>query len=419
MKNNDTKILKASQLRKIWLDLLLCIFLALMVAVASYHNSGRIPAVLSHGGDVWLEADTERAINDMTSRSADHWRTTVHPLFPLIAYPPTKTLIKVFDIDNIKAARIINALASSLWISLFFLILRMIGCKSIDATLFSILATTSAAAVFWLPLPDTYLFGSISILLALGIVAISQYKTLSSVWYMIVSALTLSFTITNWMAGIIASFVKSPWRKALQISINAFFIVILLWTIQHHFFGGVRSFFTFDIMKTEKRYILPSESGGAIFMARSIFFHSMIMPDIKVRQKVKLSDESLMSVMTVQSASVGSGSHWGAIAVGLWAIMLILGLWNLFFSRQNYQLRIVLGLTILGQVILHLLYGPEPFVHSLHYLPLFIILTALSTQTRISLIVRSMAGALIVCAAINNYQQFSNAIEIFQRLTSF
>ena len=72
MKNTESDTHKNGRLRKVWLDLLVIIFLIIIIASITYSNSQRIPAVLSHEGDVWFESDTRRVIDDMTNRSANH-----------------------------------------------------------------------------------------------------------------------------------------------------------------------------------------------------------------------------------------------------------------------------------------------------------------------------------------------------------
>jgi len=96
-------------------------------------------------------------------------------------------------LEPITAVRIVIAAVASLWFSSLFILLRLIGCRQFDAALFSILAATSAAAMFWFVIPETYSFGSLSILLALGLTALAQHRKLSSLWYVVVSALTLGW----------------------------------------------------------------------------------------------------------------------------------------------------------------------------------------------------------------------------------
>ena len=416
MKNTESDTHENGRLRKVWLDLLVLIFLTIIIASITYSNSQRIPAVLSHEGDVWFESDTRRVIDDMTNRSANHWRTDTHPLFPLVTYIPTKLVMKVFNLKAVDAVMIIIAALASMWISTLYVLMRLIGLRCFEAILFSFLGIVSASSIFWFAVPETYAFGSLSFLIVLVIVALSQKREISSIWYAIVSAISLSFTVTNWSAGIVATFVNFPWKKALQITINAFCIVIVLWSVQRHFFSRVLYFGT--ISSTEKRYIMRSESGGPLNIAKSFLFHTMIMPAIQERQKVRLRDNTLIPIMVTQTSRVGSGSLYGAAAAGVWSAILGLGFWGLISSKDNRQLRLVLAITLLGQFMLHLLYGQETFLYSLHFVPLLVVLAAFSTMTRARSLALTLTGILVVLAVINNFQQFDKAMVLFVKLTS-
>ncbi len=89
----------------------------------------------------------------------------------------------------------------------------------------------------------------------------------------LVSALTMSFTVTNWMVGILVTVVNYSWKQALQISLNAFCLVTLLWGLQKWFFPSVE-FFIGD--REEKKYILLSESGGLVQVIKSFVSHTTV-----------------------------------------------------------------------------------------------------------------------------------------------
>lgn len=397
-------------IQEMWYDLLILIFLIALIALISYQFSSYLDtSSIYHKADVWFEADIHRVTYDMTNRLGAHWRTNVHPLFPLMAYPTTKALRIAFKLPPLEAVRIVITVVASLWISTLFILLRLIGCRRIDAALFSTLGAVSAASIFWFAVPETFSFGSLSILLSLGIIVLARHRKISLFWYVIVSVLTFSFTITNWMAGIIMAFVKFSWRRALIITASAFCAVVLLWAIQSHFFPKVR---LFHKISGEKRYMLPPNFNDRVNAARSFMFHSIVMPAFELQQKVK-DDNRVITIMTTQSSSSGSGSVWGVIAAGLWAPLLGLGLWSLFFSKQNQQMRVALGLILLGQFVLHLMYGPETFLYSLHFAPLLVILAALSTQTRARMITLIVTGLLLVFLIINNTIQFNRAVSFF------
>ena len=136
----------------------------------------------------------------------------------------------------------------------------------------------------------------------------------------------------------------------------------------------------------------------------------MVMPAI---QLVENREHPEYPFMVTQVSSPGSGSWWGAVAVGLWMALLALGLWGFFASKKHTKLRLVLGLSLLGQIGLHLVYGDETFLYSLHFLPLLIVLSAFSTLTRARLASLVLAGILLITLGINNGLQFAQAVEYF------
>lgn len=207
--------------RKYWQDVLIIIGLAITFALALAYATQLVNPILYQEYDVWFEADIKRVFDNMTDRGGDHYRTKVHPLFSLVAFPLVY-LLKFAGLNNITAVRTVILAVAGLWISTLYILFRLIDIRRFDSTLFSILGATSAAAVFWFTVPETYSFGSLSILIALCLAAISEYRQVSQFWYVVVSALTLSFTTTNWLVGIVTTAINHRWKRALQITVNAF-----------------------------------------------------------------------------------------------------------------------------------------------------------------------------------------------------
>jgi hypothetical protein len=81
--------------------------------------------------------------------------------------------------------------------------------------------------------------------------------------------------------------------------------------------------------------------------------------------------------------------------------------------KQHPKFRLVLGLTLLGQLGLHILYGNETFLYALHFAPLLILLAALSTLTRARLLGLLLAVMLLLTAGIDNSEQFQQATKYF------
>jgi hypothetical protein len=226
-------------------DTLIVFMLGACAMMASLYGASHIPAAIitKPSYDIWFEADTPRAFDDMAYRAGNHFRSNAHPLFVLLINPVINFLHGVLRIDNLIAVRIVISQVAVLWIGTLYTLFRLIGCQRLDAVLFCLLAGVSASAIFWFVVPETYTFGSYTILLALFIAALSQHRKIPEAWFVMMSAATLSMTLTNWMAGIIATFCSLPWRRAVQITVNAFCLVVVLWTVQKYLFPR-RQFFS-------------------------------------------------------------------------------------------------------------------------------------------------------------------------------
>lgn len=395
-----------------WLarDVACVIVLAILAASLSFQRSHRLlPLLMQEAAfNGWFDADAERVLANMTELSGSHFRTAVHPLFPLLVYPPVRTL-RALGLDRTTAVELLLASVGSMWAVTLWLLLRLAGCDRLAAGLFSLLGLFSAAATFWLPVPTPYPFGSLSILLALCAVALPRFRRLSEIHYVLASVLTMSFTVTNWMAGILAALVSLCWRRALQVTVNAFCIVILLSCVQRQIFSRT-GLFLIDVGR-ETRFVLTPEQGGPARVAASLLSHAMVMPEI---EPIDRKGSRELPLVSVQRSAPGSGTLWAPAAVALWIGLLALGSVALFTLREQRPLRLALLATLLGQAVLHLLYGEETFLYSLHFLPLLLMVAALGSLTRARSWALALCAALVVSAGLNNAAQFDRAAEVVE-----
>jgi hypothetical protein len=391
-------------------DMCIVFGLAATAGVLSYTASAFIAFNV---WDVWFEASLPRVYSNMVALDSDQSRSNVHPLFSLLVYPPTTVLRKVFGLDPAVAVRLLLAFVACLWISLMYLLLRTLDCRRLDAGLLSLLALLSAAAVFWLPIPETYPFGSCSLLLAL--LLMNTVPRTSFWWYIGINVVTLSVTVTNWMAGVLATLVNQGWKRSLQIGAAAVVVVVLLSGVQRLVFPSV--LLAFGQAKNETKYLFRPEAGGPVRVLTSLLFHSMVMPEIVlVNNKDSLLEVGTTTIdlgkkMTTQLSPLGTGTAWARIAVVVWGCLLSLGIWALLTVRQQHGFRLVLGLLLCGQILLHLLYGEETFLYAIHVAPLLILMVGLATLTAIRPIVLGLVVVLVVTMGMNNVHQFKQAVE--------
>jgi hypothetical protein len=402
--NRSLLSLKVHQWR---LDIVILAFLLIEASLISYAGSQLInPVILKdYTEDVWFGADIERVFANLTNAASSYDRIKVHPLFPILAFPIVKLLMLWLGLPPTEAVRIFVAATTAVWAGLLFVTLRLIGCRRLDAALFGVLLLSSAATLFWTVIPETFLLGSVTMLAALCFAALNQSRQQSWGWCMVVSALTLSVTTTNWMVGLAATAVTQTWRRSLWITAGALGLVMAVWRIQHRFFPTAPFFI--GNFGEEAHYFLPAASGGPLRVLSGFMFHPIVMPALKVIPSNRNQPDWPM--LSVQLANPGSGGFFGAVSIGLWVAMLLLGLWSCFAIKQHLPFRLVLGAGLLGQLSLYLVYGEETFLYATHIAPFLLGACALCTLTRFRIVTLLLTVLLIVNVSLNNSIQFAHA----------
>jgi hypothetical protein len=405
-----------TQLFAYWRDITIGAALAVSAAWASYQGSQLITSALVDecSFDVWFNGDMVTVYSDMINRYSSY-QSERHPLFSLMTTPFIYALKLGFHSEPLTAVRILLSAVAGVWTSGMYFVLRTIECRRLDAAVLTLLALSSAASVMWFVVPETWPFGSLSILLALALVAVSEYRNIVPGWYVVVSAMTLGTTTTNWMAGIISTAVTHHWKQAFQITTNAFCLVIVLWCVEKLVFPNTALFLT-PSMPEIVRHINTPESGGPLQIAKAFVFHSMVLPKINgdVVSPGRQPPRTAI-LMSVQASKAGSGSVWGNASVVLLALFLGAGLWGLVSLKQYPRLRLALSLMLTGQLGLHVLFGDETFLYALHWAPLLVILGALGSLAIPRRPWFVLAVLLLVTTAINNGLKFGQASQVAQR----
>lgn len=393
------------------IDWIVAALVASFVAGACLLLARSMPSFLFQSMDFWFEADTLREISNMTRVHDDHYRTSVHPLFSLLTFIPVYLLKHGLATTPLRAVVLVSGVIGGLWAGTSYLLFRLLGCRRPDASVFTLLGLCSASALFWFPVPNSYSWGSLSIMLALVLLLCAEQRPFGATAYVIASALTLSFIVTNWMAGLLVTLVRWPWKQAVQLSVNALCVVVLLWGVQKFIFPTAEFFIGH---REETEFINHPQSGGVANVLSSIIFHTMVAPDVRFMKddaytQAKTDSFRLSERLTFQFSRPGSSGPLGLLAVGLWSALLLNGLWRLITLKQHLRFRLVLAGLLGFETLLHLLYGEETFVYSLNFLPLLLAVTALGAISPGRRVVVSLAALLALCAGLNNWQQFQEA----------
>lgn len=394
-------------------DIVIVAMLVLMVMTASLYRSSRVaPGIYNYvaGGqpvsDLWFDGDLPRMCLAMTERLAIQSAvTSEHPLLQLFTFAPTQAIRRVTGATALDSIRWTVAVMAGLWIATCYLMLRLMRCRAGDAFAFASLAAVSAAGLAWTMVPELHLPGAITLMAPLCLVAARMRGLeISEFVYTLSSALSLSATISNWFAGIAAAFLERPWRQALQISANALLLVSALWAVlslwfpeQVYFLGADRTFTKF------------AETPTPQFLATLISFvsHSVVMPAMTIFVEANGSHD-----LSVQQSLPGSSGWPGMVATVLWLGLLTVGTKEASRPTHRTPFTILLMVVLLGQLVLHAVFGRETFLFSSQFVPFLVALAAFGSLGGRRRAVIAITWVVVLAAGINNWHQVESATSL-------
>jgi hypothetical protein len=354
---------------------------------------GEAAARLSIAGK-WYESDGWRVFDDMAVLEAVHPRIHVHPAFSAIAMPLTLGLARVFPIRIIEVIWLINAMTAGLCLAIFYATLRKVGCRALDAYLFSGLACVSSAWLFWYSVPETFGMGALSLVFCFWLAArISRGELVSTPTLLAAVTLSAGITLSNLMAGCALLVTLRQPKRATAIFCVSILAVGLLMGAQRLAFVSTSSFRP-SVFGHENNYFLHEHRIDSLHVVQSELLHSMIHPK-------SISDSAGMWI--VQPSMAFSDLLAGRVAVVLWSILFALGLVALVTGPAPGDFRFVLGSVLAGQIVLHLLYGEETFLYSLHFAVILIMVAAQASLTRLRVPALLATAVLLLLIGGNNF----------------
>ena len=217
-----------------------------------------------------------------------------------------------------------------------------------------------------------------------------------------------SLNIANWMAGIAAAFAALRWRRALQVCANVLAIGTILWGAQRRIFPALEFFL--DKPPDAGSVYAPSLE-RAVMTTKGIFLHTAVVPRVELcdRPPVKWAPDAAKHFVSVQEASVKEPV--ALVAALAWVALLVLGAIGLRTASRPFRLTLIA--TILGQVALHIVFGGEIFLYSMHYTTLLLLLGAMATRGPHRRIALALVCIFAATAATNNVHQLRRTAAYF------
>ena len=366
--------------------------LSLAAGCLTFMASRQTPEFLLEPGhdDAYFGADISRITANLTDRKSSYARTSVHPLAPLFLTMPVYAMSLVFHIPRLLAMHLLIAINATFLSGILFAILYRITGRLLDSLLFFLLAGSSAACWAWLSIPESFTFGSTTILLA--VLAASLPLCSKRLWtHYAIGVATMAITITNWMAGILYSVCFLGWKRALSVALHVFALVTLLWGAQKYVFPSSE----FILGSTNEMSFLNKK--GVRQTTLKFFLHAYATPDPVVSRQLK-NIHPKQKIMSINASSMSAFRRIRLDAAYVaWGALLVLGAVALRRATGvDPAFRLLLALLLGGQYALHLVYSGQTFIHSLHWLPLMVVACSVASQTPFRKVALSLAALTVV-----------------------
>ena len=315
-------------------------------------------------GDLWFGADIGRVIGDMADPLANHYRLKVHPLFSLFILPvamPLVWLAKLIGAGNglamgLAAQFIVSISAGLSWMGIYLLLLSF-GIPRLKSFFVSLIFLSSPGFLFWWSTPETFPLGAVTILIPFLLLALNADS--QTAWVATLIG-TLSMTVTNLSAGLVAAYVRFGPRKLFyKLCLISAAVACILLIAQKSYLPSAGLPFQ---LREEKRYIKVKIAAVDRFYQFFIVPVAPLSPPRMSSSQLEFTPWAVDRVLPLR-----------ALVALAWTILLIIGIRSAVLTHPN-RLSIAL-ITFLGlQLLLHIFYGESPFLYSAHYLPVMILL---------------------------------------------
>jgi hypothetical protein len=220
--------------------------------------------------------------------------------------------------------------------------------------------------------------------------------------WILASALTLSVTVTNWMIGLSSAYFRLPLHRFLAVSIGALCLVALLTLAQRTLFPHSASFFSANAITDEWQWTQVAQGNWTpVDNLHSFFLYSIVSP-------------GHAPAHDPPGGITNNGLAWQAFtpiapAAVLWFVLQAAGVWGFVANRALWPVGAALATFILGQALLHSVYGEITFTYAAHFTPALVALAAgayFAPSRKIWLVA---AALLVVLNSYGNLRRFVEA----------
>lgn len=335
--------------------------------------------------DAWFDADPVRSFEDITQRTSLLFRSALHPLFGILARAPYLALTALFPVSGVSAVQLELALVGAGVLVAFGALVRTLEVRWLDTVLLTALVAASAPFVFFAAIPETFVFGAFTTLVALVIVLRAGDRPRSDLSRGAALTLACAATATNVMTPLAALMVLRRPASWLRSALVGLALLGVFTVAESRMFPLANSW----VKQVAEGMVAGRERRDAVVsgdlipkhdlaqlgtVVRSFFAHSTVLPPPIVGRQAPVAltlAPSPLPTFWVQGAAISSHSALGMAALAAWITLASLAVvtWIRGPRRRGDA---ILALAVTFQLALHLVIGRETFLYALHFQPLLV-----------------------------------------------
>ena len=318
--------------------------------------------------DMYFDSDVARVISNLEDNGKiSHDRSRTHPYFSIFAVTVSKAGVYL-GIQNV-AFPIYKLVFGTLGAFLFWLfVYKNTNTMQAFASLTLLLCTMSFRV--WAAVPETFLFSFFTLMLALNLMQLKAKPE-----YVLLS--TLAGTTTNLFLGLVHLLLEYKNKTViLKILLSFILLAIMLAIIQQAIYPTAAHFFDIYAQKKELKHFVESLSSTQ-FRVFDFFISGFIVP---LSSEIKLPVTTASLWQEFFSVTFLSSKRMMLLTMLTMSTLVLTYLMALYaFIKSNHKSTISKSILIfIGfELILHLVYGADPFLYSLNFTPLIIIFMSL------------------------------------------
>jgi hypothetical protein len=376
--------------------------LAVLASIAYLATSRLLDPRLGEpaAANVWFDSDVPYRLEVM-QRPGGWEYGGAHPLFPTLGHLLLEAALALTpERDPLRAAGIGGAALGGLFVALLFALFRRMRLARLDATLFAAMGATSAGALFWFPVPESFGLAGAGVALALFVAARARPAPLSLALACAASGATI---LTNGVVGVIAVLAHNArprrWGRAVLILLAGLGAMSAIWTLQEWSFRT--PYFLGAGLLGYRQHCFPVSFERTGEVLGGLLVESVVAPALRRDRP------------SFRHVGIASSGPAGVVATLAWLALLLLGSVAAFRLARRGEQRplVVTALVSLALTIgMHLTLGREMFLYALDVLPLLLVLAAFSAHLpRGKRVVRVLAALLLLAGLFNNARQVARA----------